>query len=127
MSISPLRAFTGTPSISILTRSSAMLMSGRRSGRHPRPRSVAHDAAATVIDHVFELVPVVPEEALHRPGRGVAECADGVPLDAVRDVQQQRQLLAPPRTPPHSSSRSANGTPSGNSMLRGFSTCPEIE
>src|SRR5438874_13714776 len=101
MSISPLRAFTGTPSISILTRSSAMLMSGRRSGRHPRPRSVAHDAAATVIDHVFELVPVVLEEALHRPGRGIAECTDGVPLDAVRDIEQQVKLLAPRRTGEH--------------------------
>src|SRR5213082_4057051 len=99
MSISPLRAFTGTPSISILTRSSAMLMSGRRSGRHPRPRSVAHDAAATVIDHVFELVPVVPEEALHRPGRGVAECADGVPLDAVRDVQQSEEHTSELQSP----------------------------
>ncbi len=33
----------------------------------------------------------------------------------------------PPRTPPHSSSRSANGTPSGSSMLRGRVTCPDTE
>src|SRR5256885_6319558 len=99
MSISPLRAFTGTPSISILTRSSAMLMSGRGSGRRLRPQSVAHDATATVIDHVFELVPVVPEEALHRPGRGVAECADGVPLDAVRDVQRSEEHTSELQSP----------------------------
>ncbi len=35
--------------------------------------------------------------------------------------------LRPPRTPPHSARRSANGMPIGSSILRGFSTCPEME
>ena len=35
--------------------------------------------------------------------------------------------VRPPRTPPHSASRSANGMPSGNSKLAGFSTWPETE
>src|ERR1700756_5972069 len=35
--------------------------------------------------------------------------------------------FAPPRMPPFSASRSANGVPSGNSRLRGRATCPEKE
>src|SRR6202158_2189615 len=35
------------------------------------------------------------EETLHRPGRGVAEPADGVTFDAIGQVEQQIQLLAP--------------------------------
>ena len=69
---------------------------------HPR---LVDDAAAAVIDHVFELVPVVLEEALHRPGRRIAERADGVAFDAVGDVEQQVQLLAPRR--PASTRRSS--------------------
>src|SRR5690348_9363472 len=65
------------------------------------PRGV-DNAAATVVDHVFELVAEVLEEALHRPRGGVAERADGVALDAARDVDQQLQvvLVALPRHDP---------------------------
>src|SRR4030081_176207 len=87
-----LRAFTGTPSISMLTRSSAMqvrLVRAAYAGE--RSHSVAREAAAAVIDHVFELVPVMLEKALHRPGRGIPERTDGVPLYAVRDIEQQRK------------------------------------
>src|SRR5215467_6607662 len=94
MTVSPLCACTGTPSTTMLTRSSAMSVSVcARSGRL-RPLAVGHEAPSAVIDHVLELVTVVLEEALHRPGRGVAEGADGVPLDVVRDIEQQSQLLA---------------------------------
>src|SRR5262249_12414358 len=94
MTVSPLCACTGKPSTTMLTRSSAMSVSVRaRSGRL-RPLAVGHEAPSAVIDHVLELVTVVLEEALHRPGRGVAEGADGVPLDVVRDIEQQSQLLA---------------------------------
>src|SRR5215471_17770712 len=89
MIISPFRASTGTPSISMLTRSSAMF-----SGR-PRAERVGHQAPSAVVDDVLELVAVMLEEALHRPGGGVAEGADGVSLDAIGDVEQQPELLAP--------------------------------
>src|SRR5579862_2169914 len=94
MIISPFLAFRGTPSTSMLTRSSAMCVSVARSSGRLGPRGLGHEAAPAVIDHVFELVPVMLEEALHRPGRGVAERADGVSLDAVGDIQEQSQLLA---------------------------------
>src|SRR5690606_17890785 len=38
----------------------------------------------------------MPDEALHGPRRGVAECADRVTLDAPRDTVQQVEVLAPP-------------------------------
>src|ERR1044071_7783186 len=87
MIISPLRALTRVPLISTLTNSSAMLC-------RPRSKLVGDDAAAAVIDHVLELVPEVLEKALYRPGRGIPECADGVALDPVGDVDEERQLLA---------------------------------
>src|SRR6516225_11880797 len=94
MTVSPLCACTGTPSTTMLTRSSAMSVSVRaRSGRL-RPQPIGHEAPSAVIDHVLELVPVVLEEALHRPGRGVTEGADGVPLDVVRYIEQQSELGA---------------------------------
>src|SRR5579871_3239855 len=96
MSMSPFFALTATPSISMLTRSSAMNAVFRavcRLGR-PRAQGLGDDAPAAVIDHVLELVPVVLEEALHRPCRRVPEGADGVSLDAVRDIEQQAQLVA---------------------------------
>src|SRR6185312_16969718 len=88
MIISPLRALTGLPLISTLTNSSAMLC-------RPRSELVRHDAAAAVIHHVLELVPEMLEEALHRPRRRVPERADGVALDAVGDIDEERELLAP--------------------------------
>src|SRR5579863_5667630 len=88
MIISPLRAFTGLPLISMLTNSSAMLC-------RPGSELFLDEAAPAVIDHVFELVPVVLEEALHRPSRCIPERADGVSLDAVGDIDEERQLLAP--------------------------------
>src|SRR5579884_2963130 len=93
MIISPLRAFIGTPFTSILTNSSLMLVRVLRGSRRDRPL-LLDDAAAAVVDHVLELVPVVLEEALHRPRRGVAERADRVPLDVVRHIDEQRELLA---------------------------------
>src|SRR5215469_9135465 len=95
MTVSPLCACTGTPSTTILTRSSAMSVSvGARSGGL-RPWGLGHEAASAVVDHVLELVTVMLEEALHRPGGGIAERADGVSLDVVRHIEQEPQLLAP--------------------------------
>src|SRR5579862_5551029 len=90
MMASPLRAFIGTPLTSILTSSSlkAPLPSGR-------PRLRLDYARTAVIDHVFELVAEVLEEALHRPGRGIAEGADGMSFDVVGDIEQHAELLAP--------------------------------
>src|SRR5215472_8232665 len=94
MTVSPLCACTGTPSTTMFTRSSAMSVSVRaRSGRL-RSQAIGHQAPSAVIDHVLELVTVVLEEALHRPRRGIAKGADGVPLDVVGHVEQQAQLLA---------------------------------
>ena len=58
----------------------------------PRARGV-DDAASAVIDHVFELVAEMLEEALHRPGRRITQAADRVALDAVGDIEQQVQVL----------------------------------
>src|SRR5580700_3950547 len=94
MIISPFFASTGTPSTSMLTTSSVMYPSRGASGR-ARSQLLGHQALAAVIDHVLELVAVVLQETLHRPRRGVTEGADGVPFDAVGDVEQQPQILAP--------------------------------
>src|SRR5512139_713317 len=93
MSIWPLRACSGLPSTSMLTRSSLIRsVSGvfLRSGRGPRLG--ADDAAPAVGDHVLELVAEALHEALHRPRRCVAERADGVALDLVGDADQQVQV-----------------------------------
>ncbi len=59
-----------------------------------RPPFVAVDDAATaVLDHVLELVPEVLHEALHRPRGRVAERADGVAFDLVRDVDQHVEVV----------------------------------
>src|SRR5579863_7751099 len=95
MIISPFFACSGLPFTSMLTRSSAITDTRAASGGL-RSRSVADHAAAAVIDHVFELVAVVLEKALHRPRRGVTEGTDRMPLDAVGDIEQQAELIAPP-------------------------------
>src|ERR1700683_1178124 len=88
MIISPFLAFIGTPFTSTLTNSSAILHPWGGGAR------LIDDAAAAVVNHVFELVTVVLEEALHRPGGGIPERADRVSLDAVGNVEEQVQLLA---------------------------------
>src|SRR5580765_1963105 len=94
MIISPLCALTGTPSTSMLTWSSAMCRSCSASGR-ARSLTVGGETPSAVVDHVFEFVPVVLEEALHRPGRRISERADGVPFDAIRHIEEQAELVAP--------------------------------
>src|SRR5512134_2006728 len=85
-----LRALTGTPSTSMLTSSSLMVLFG--SGR-----GLARcDDAVAVLDVVLELVPEMTDEALHGPRRGVAQRADRVALDLVGDVDQHVDVgLAP--------------------------------
>ena len=86
--------------------------------RHPdcggvRPRSrprALDDAAAAVLDHVFELVAEMLQEALHRPRGGVAERADRVAFDLVRDVDQHVEVFAAPL--PCEDARAACGTAS---------------
>src|SRR3954447_1748859 len=56
------------------------------SGRPPRLLRVGQDPP-------LDLGPEVANQALHRPGRSVAERADGVTLDFLGDVQQQVDLL----------------------------------
>src|SRR5450631_3303848 len=93
MIICPLRAFSGTPLTSILTVSSAMGLS--RDGRPAvQLRGALHERATPVLDHVLKLGPKMLQEALHRPRRGIAERANGVPFDAIRHVEQQAQVLA---------------------------------
>src|SRR5690606_22162116 len=91
ISISPLRASMGTPFTSILTVSSLMSVMPSASRRDVQ---VLDDAASAVIDHVLEFVPEVLQEALHRPRGGVAERADRVSLDLVRDVDQHVEIRA---------------------------------
>src|SRR5580704_1332174 len=86
----------GWPLTSILTVSSLIVRAYllcRRRRRRGRRRAF-DDRAALVLDHVLELVLVVLQEALHRPCRGIAERADRVPLDPIRHIEQQPQVLA---------------------------------
>src|SRR5512141_3026237 len=91
MSIAPLRAFTGTPSTSMLT--SSWLMS--RSSLGSRRAAARLDEAVGVLGVMFELVPVMADEALHRPRGSVAERADGVALDLVGDVDEHVDIGLP--------------------------------
>src|SRR5215468_397664 len=77
-----------------------MYRSCSASGR-ARSLTVGHQTSSAVVDHVFELVPVVLEEALHRPRRGIAEGADGVPFDAIRHIEEQAEFFAPRLTCEH--------------------------
>src|SRR5580704_3005051 len=89
MIISPLRALMATPFTSMLTKSSAIthfLQLGAARG--------IDDAAAAMVDHVFEFVPVVLHEALHRPRRGIPKRTDGVALNAIGDIDEKIQVLA---------------------------------
>src|ERR1700722_11956579 len=88
MIMAPLRAFSGCPLTSMLTRSSLMVPSRRRG------RLALDDRAPFVLDHVLKLVLVVLQEALHGPRRGIPECADRMTLDPVRDIEQKSQVLA---------------------------------
>ena len=94
MIIWPFLPWQGLPSTSTLTTSDGGAACGVTGGaRSCRPRRrIVDDAAAAVVDHVFELVAEVLEEALHRPRGGIAERADGVAFDAARDVDQQLQI-----------------------------------
>src|SRR5580698_6016116 len=94
MIISPLRAFAGLPSISMLTRSSAMFLP-RVLGLCRAPAGARAHQAAAVVYVVLELVAVMLDEALHRPGGGVAEGTDGMALDLLRDVHQHVQVFLP--------------------------------
>src|SRR5579883_620405 len=116
MIISPLRALTGLPLISTLTNSSAMLC-------RPGSELFLDHAAPAVIDHVFELMPVVLEEALHRPCGRITQRADGMSLDVIGDIDQERQLLAPrlprehaPEQPVHP----ARALATGRALAAGF-------
>src|SRR6185437_1567424 len=86
MMTSPLRALIATPLTSMLTSSSPMDTSGSL-------RLRADDAASAVLDHVFELVTKVLQEALHGPGGRIAEPADGMAFDAIGHVEQQAHIL----------------------------------
>src|SRR5271155_1642064 len=92
MIMAPLRAFSGCPLTSMLTRSSLMVPSRRRG------RLSFDDRAPFVLDHVLKLVPVVLQEALHGPRRRIPERADRVTLDPVCDIEQKSQVLAPSLT-----------------------------
>src|ERR1700761_1733448 len=93
MIIWPFLACTGMPLTSMLTISSAMSLGSLRRQALTGPGSAIDQGAALVLDHVLELVAKMLDEALHRPRRGIAECADGVPLDAVRHIDQQGHVL----------------------------------
>src|SRR6185312_656361 len=97
MIISPLGAFIGTPFTSMLTKSS-LICSCRGEPRCGAEPLCLDDAAAAVIDHVFELVAVVLDEALHRPRCSVPERTDRVPFDVVCDIDEHCHVLAAPLT-----------------------------
>ena len=84
MIIWPLRAFSGTPLTSILTRSSLIVAPLCRRRRQP-----FDDRTALMLDHVLKLMPEVLQETLHRPRGRIAQRANGVALDAVGDIEQQ--------------------------------------
>src|SRR5690606_35772975 len=49
--------------------------------------------AVAVLDHVLELVPEVLDEALHGPSGCIAERADRVAFDLVRDIDEHVEVL----------------------------------
>src|SRR5450759_2011822 len=91
MIISPLRAFIATPSTSMLTNSSAIL--NLRGGAF-RAR-LSDNALAAMVNHVFKLVTVVLQKTLHGPRCRIAQRTDRVAFDAIGDIQEEVQLLAP--------------------------------
>src|SRR5437660_524913 len=50
--------------------------------------------ARIVINPPLDLGPEMAQQPLHRPGRAIAEGADGVALDLGRDVEQQSDLAS---------------------------------
>src|SRR5512144_2361446 len=49
----------------------------------------------------FELRPEVPDQSLDRPGGGIAQRADGMPVDLAGDLIQHVDLFAPRPTVAH--------------------------
>src|SRR5215510_4246563 len=94
MSISPLRASSGVPLTSMLT-TSLIASAPVASRRHARA-AVRHTHAVSDVE--LELLAEMLHEALYRPGRRVAECADRVTFDLVRDIDEHVELLLPPLT-----------------------------
>src|SRR6185503_1609798 len=90
MSISPLRASSGAPFTSMRMVSVLMSADSAVSCSHPGA-AVRH--AHVMSDVILELVAEVLDEALHGPGGCVAEGADRVAFDLVRDVHQHVELL----------------------------------
>ena len=81
------------------------------------------EAAPAVLDHVFEFVAVVLHEALHRPGRRIAERADGVAFDAVGDVHQHLDVLVAPlarHDPLEHAIEPAGAFPAGRALATGL-------
>src|SRR5882672_2249798 len=119
MIIWPLRALSGWPFTSMLTSSSAMAV--RISGRSRD--AVSDHAAALVFDHVFEFVAEVLDGALHGPRRRVAERADRVAFDAVRDIDDEVQVLHAPfacEDSLHHAVHPARAFPAGRALATGF-------
>ena len=58
-----------------------------------RPAFVALDDAVPVLDHVLELVSIMFHETLHGPRGSVAEGADRVAFDLVRDIDEHVEIL----------------------------------
>ena len=87
MIIEPLGAVIATPSISIddVVRRRRFGFAGcalmRPPSLHDRAGALVVDQEAPVDDRVLEFVPVMAQEALHRPRGGFAERADGVAFD----------------------------------------------
>src|SRR3990170_2613939 len=79
ISISPLRAAILRPSTSMVTVSCA-------APRRPRQ-------ALAMLDVVLEFTAEILDEAFHRPGRGIAQCANGTPLDVGGDIRQHVEVL----------------------------------
>src|SRR5918999_2076869 len=87
ISITPLRAFKGLLSTSIVTRSSLMRSSGLTDSIR------AFDQAMAMLDVVFELVPEVFYEAAHRHRSRIPQRADRAPLDLARDTVQFLEIF----------------------------------
>src|SRR5262245_65795741 len=70
-------------------------------GGFDRHRALAVGIGTVAVDPLFDHVTEMPDQALHRPGSGIAQGTDGVALDLIGHVEQHVDLALPGETIRH--------------------------